>query len=165
LFGSEGDLWHGLVEWDKDAEPGHPRGILSGYRLAPLATRETAEGTPSQVGVQRIAASRGQLYVEVSRMGGSGWGYLVRLQLPPAKEKGELNLLEQLPERLNLYNRVLNSVVMVDPDQGSGSFLCTSPNGEVVHFTGTRSESGDRSHYLITKDGKKVQVKTRKGKS
>ena len=159
LFGSDGDLWHGTVDWDTEAEAGHPRGLLNSYRLAPLATRESTSATPSQIGVQHLAVSHGKVYAEVSRMGGSGWGDLVRLSAPPIVVKGELNIVDGLKERLDLYSRMLKSVEILSPDQDSESFLCTSPDGDAVHFTGHHEEKG-RQHYLITKGGKAIFLKT-----
>jgi len=102
VFGSEGDLWFGRIEEEeivpasedpqRDAELADPPSrwepVLEAYRYAPLATRETANTTPSAIGVDGVAIHGDGVYARLTRMGGTGFGYLVRLPLPkvPAAE-------------------------------------------------------------------------------
>src|SRR5437870_6576056 len=47
---------------------------LSAYRYAPLATLETANTSPAEIGVVDIAVTRDTIYLHLYRMGGSGDG-------------------------------------------------------------------------------------------
>lgn len=162
LFGCEGDLWHGEIELDDDGDKS--RGILNAYRYAPLATRETYGGTPMQTGVKNLAVSMGKVYAHVRRMGGSGWGEIIRLDRPKRVEKGKnLDMVGGLKERLQLHQAALHSVEILE-DNGGRSFLCNSPDENLVQFTGGAAvengeRKGDRRHYLITNDGKSKPLK------
>lgn len=75
-FTSHGDLWKGAIEV---GEPeGHPF-VLSGTRIWPLATQETSESNSAGLGACNILPLAHHLVLELSRMGGSGWGNLIRV--------------------------------------------------------------------------------------
>ncbi len=156
LFGCEGDLWHGQVEDDTDGE-NKPRGVLNAYRYAPLATRETYVGTPMQTGVANIAVSKGKAYVHVRRMGGSGWGDIVRLNRPPVVAKGtQFKFFFNLKEHAQIYQKALASLEILAGGEGQ-SFMCGSADLNQVHFTGAMlvengQPKGRRPHYVVEND-------------
>ena len=143
LFSHEGDLWMGSLAQDTDSEP--PRQILNAYRHAPLALRETALGTPSQIGVRGMAVAGDWLYVQLCRMGGSGWGETLRIKAPapgavddPPKDTAESR------------TRMLQIFGSLEPlgDNGGQPALCASRDGRLVFFLGE-----GRNAFLI-EDGK-----------
>lgn len=141
FFGARGDLWMGRVEIDEE-DPQNPRAVLSGTRCAPLATLETYIGTPSQIGVQKVAVAGEKLYAHLHRMGGSGWGNIVRLNKPASG--GE----DGLAERLQLYAKEASSVEIL-AENGSASYLCASPDGKRVFFTTGVLGHDDVTSYLV----------------
>jgi len=159
-FGSHGDLWHGQIQWDGDRDAG--RGLLHAYRFCPLATLETSMGTPSQTGARSVALAGDQLYVHVKRMGGSGWGDIVKVKAPAGRfaENGELDLVLDLAARTELSQRSLASIRRL-AEGGSWSHLCASTDGKIVHYT-TGSEKG-RLHWLVRDQGEPVQLTGIKG--
>ena len=77
FFGYRGDLWCGSIV----LEPEELRGkgtvhmyYLNAIRIAPLATLETDDATPSGQGVQVTAAGPDRIYLQSLRLGGSGFG-------------------------------------------------------------------------------------------
>ncbi len=167
VFGHAGDLWFGRLNEEiipqnsedpkRAAElaklPPYIRLTLEAFRWAPLATLETADGTPSQTGVQAVAVSGDQVYAHVSRLGGSGWGNVVRLPLPetaarinaPDAGKAELEFSRQLDldVRLDTYRAALAGVSILGSN-GRSAFLCASPDGKIVHF------ATNDGHFLTT---------------
>jgi hypothetical protein len=149
LFGAEGDLWQGTV--DVQNENGEaPRPVLSATRYAPLADRETYDGTPMQTGVHDIAVSAHKVYVHVSRMGGSGWGDVLRLNLPgtDTEKKGDKDT--GILRRYKEYREALASAEWLE-ENPSCAFLCNSADGKQVIFT--NGCGPNRRHYLVTDDG------------
>jgi len=142
FFGTRGDLWQGRVEPDQEM----PRAVLEGIRCAPLATLETALGTPSQIGVQAVAVAGEKIYVHLRRLGGSGWGNIVRLNKPAAA--GE----DSLEARLKLYAAELSSVEVL-AENGSASYLCASRDGKRVFFTSGTLESSELKYFLVEENG------------
>lgn len=105
-----------------------------------------------QTGVSQIAASRDMIYVHVSRMGGSGWGNLVRLQRPARLEKNALNPHWGLQDRLNVYATAIRSVQILDPDCSADPFLCESADGTLIHVRRFYGQGKER-HFIVTRDG------------
>jgi hypothetical protein len=168
FFGGDGDLWQGSIALDQ-AQDGsseiHPE--LDAVRSAPLATLETANGTPTQMGVSTIAIAKEMLYVHLSRLGGTGWGIIVRLRKP--EKEGEVRANPNLPldqevendlaQRLKLYGRETASVEILGRN-GSLSYLCASPDGNRVFFTTNtaltppdREQVREKKVYLIEDNG------------
>ena len=154
-FGTSGDLWHGEIIWDKEMEPA--RGILNAYRFCPIATLETTGATPAQCGARTVAWAGGHIYAHVKRLGGSGWGDIVRLKTPARKldGDGELDLAMELGKRAKVYTESLSSVESL-MENGGWSHLCGSADGRLVHFT-TAGEQG-RVHWLVRDGGKPMVV-------
>lgn len=142
FFGTEGDLWDGLIEYD-DEQP-----TLAAHRFAPLSDRETYNGTPMQIGVMRVAVSKNKVYAHLARMGGSGWGNVVRLSLPAACEPKSAT--KDIRDQVHVYANALNSVEVLG-ENGTLSYLCASRDGRRVFFTDRIGEG--RTCYLIENDG------------
>jgi hypothetical protein len=85
FFAREGDLWAGSLSFDQE------RISLAASRYAPVATRETVDGTPTETGAKQLAPAGDRIYACIHRMGGSGWGNVVSIKKPappPAAEAG-----------------------------------------------------------------------------
>ena len=140
----------GSLEADDNLESG-PRFILAANRCAPLADRETYGGTPSQVGVSELAVSHGKVYAHVSRMGGSGWGDIIRLDLPKPVEGG-------LRQRYTQYQALLGSVEFLT-ENPTIAFLCQSPDGtKIVYSDGN---GPNRTFYVVENNGDPKPVPAR----
>ena len=107
-FAREGDVWKGRIDY----APEMNWFVLSGTRIWPLGEHETSDANNSGVGAQGIAPMTTHLLINRSRMGGSGWGRLVRVPNADAYE-GKLPLRwEEL-----------------DDTEGGGVSLAISPDG------------------------------------
>lgn len=90
-----GDVWKGSLEaGDHEDVPF----VLSGNRVWPVASLETGPGNSSSTGAHTILPLKDQLLVELSRMGGSGWGNLVRMRNVDAFEAGLALKWDELEE-------------------------------------------------------------------
>lgn len=153
FFGADGDLWLGRLREIGPGPDEKPGGSLSAFRFAPLATRETANATPSQIGVSTVGVAGPWLYVHVARMGGSGWGTVVRLAKPeaPRDAGGEPEMPLGLLERLAVYQAALRSVVDLG-ENGSLAYLAATADGRLVHFKASRM-GGESRHWLVRDHG------------
>lgn len=135
FFGTEGDIWRGGIEHDSyDAETNRG-GTLVAVRYAPVGVRETYQGTPMQIGAREIAWAGKKLVAHVARMGGSGWGKMVRLDVPlPTDPSPGQAVVEELKQRLQTYQRALASVEVLD-DNPARCNLCSSMDGRRVFYT------------------------------
>jgi len=148
---TEGDLWIGRIVREADASP-----YLQAFRHTPIATRETNMTTGSQMGADLMAISKDAVYSHVRRMGGSGWGHLVRVRKPPSPESedGEFTTPFKLPDRLALYREQLAAVEILG-ENGTRSYLCASQDGRQVYFRASReTPTGKKSHsHWLIRDG------------
>jgi hypothetical protein len=150
-FGCDGDLWSGQIYEVGESES--PGGVLGAYRCAPLATRETDNATSSQVGVSSIVAVDPWLYVHVSRMGGSGWGNVVRLAMPAGEVTPEGNPAYPFTvfEHAAAYQKALASLVDLG-ENGSFAYLAVSPDGRTVYFQAAPA-GGEIQDWLVIDHG------------
>lgn len=146
LFCTEGDVWIGriILEDDPDSPP-----TLAAYRYAPVATRETNLGTPSQTGARALAVTDRYIYAHVARMGGSGWGDVVRLKNPiSAGASGDIfPMYEGLEDRLRLYREAL-SFVQILGENGGLAYLGQSNDGKTACYF-TRDDTGLRCWIAV----------------
>lgn len=159
-FGADGDLWHGRI-WDIDAAE-NPGGSLQAYRCAPLATRETDNATPSQIGVRSVIVAGDWLYTHVQRMGGSGWGNVARLAKPKVEKtpEGDAAFPFTLKERIAAYQRALSTVEDLG-ENGSLAYLAASPDGKLVYFQAA-PEGNELAHWLVRDHGKPEPMAVKK---
>ena len=88
FFGFRGDLWCGTIAADPGGAGGEPPEhiyYLNAIRIAPIATLETDEATPSAQGVLVTAAGTDRIYLHSHRLGGSGFGTILRVTAPDSK--------------------------------------------------------------------------------
>ena len=162
FFGYHGDLWCGTVV----LEPEDLRGkgtvhtyYLNAIRIAPLATLETDDATPSAQGVQVTAAGTDRIYLHSLRLGGSGFGTVLSVVAPNPKvamvpsdpsTDGNRSYFE-LDQRLDLYKAELASA-KIYAENGSESLLCISGSGKRIFYRGTEKGSEEPALYLIEND-------------
>ncbi len=158
FFGTRGDLWNGII----DLEEQDYRGVLVANRCAPLATLETAFGTQGQMGAERVAVATDELYVHVCRMAGSGWGKIVRLNKPPAYDQEVA--ASDLKKRLALYAKEVASVEIL-AENGTRSYLCTSPDGKRAFFSSDVLGVDKRQFFLVEDNGMPQELSVKVPKS
>lgn len=132
LFGADGDLWHGIIDYyieDPETKDRLEHADLTAYRYAPLATRETYNGSPVETGVGNIAVSNEKVYVDFRRMGGSGWGSILRLNLPVQK-KGIWTSNNTAKDTV----QTLSSVEELFITGGNYIFIFGAPDGKQVYY-------------------------------
>ena len=143
FFAAYGDLWFGEIQTDKVDEQDYFS--IAAYRYAPLATLETQNTTPAEIGVADIGVNRDTVYLQLSRMGGSGDGWFARLPRPSLKRdtEGEMEMFYQPKERLPIYLKALRSLEILGEDSRAGA-ICVSPDGTRVHYV------LHGKHWLVT---------------
>ena len=166
IFSAEGDLWVGEIREDViHPAPGDKKSspkvfsILEAYRHAPLATRETAEGTPAQMGARSVAVSSRHAYAHLRRMGGSGLGEVVRISLPKLShdEHGYLDLLFEPVDRAKSTAAALSALESLGFQGQRAAFLCASADDEAVYFTTSGPDGG--THWLARGEGAPQAIK------
>ena len=147
-FSSEGDLWAGKI-----ARPGDSP-YLKAFRHTPLATRETNEGTGDQMGADPVAVTDTMIYAHVRRMGGSGWGHVIRLRKAPLPEPeaNDFKMPFELDDRLAIYRDQLATVEILG-ENGTRSYLCVSPDRKTVYFRARRDAPGEPGGHWLIRDG------------
>jgi hypothetical protein len=153
FFAAYGDLWCGEIRTDKI--DGQDHFSIAAYRCAPLATLETQNTTPAEIGVADIGVNRDTVYLQLSRMGGSGDGWFARLPRPSVKRdaEGEMEMFYQPKERLPIYLKAFHSLEILGEDSRAGS-ICVSLDGTRVHYV-----LHDK-HWLVT-NGKTEELHLR----
>jgi hypothetical protein len=143
FFAAYGDLWHGEIQ--TDTFDGEEQFSMAAYRCAPLATLETQNATPFEIGVADIGVSHEAIYVQLSRMGGSGDGWFARLPRPVPKRTNEqsLDLLYKPSERFPVYQKSLSSLKILGEDSRAGQ-VAVSPDERRVHYV------MHGKHWLVT---------------
>jgi hypothetical protein len=153
FFAEYGDLWCGEIRTDKI--DGQDDFSIAAYRCAPLATLETQNATPAEIGVADIGVNRDTVYVQLSRMGGSGDGWFARLSRPKVKHdsEGEMEMFYEPKERLPIYQTSLRSLEILGEDFHAG-YICVSPDETRVHYV------LHGKHWLVT-NGKTEELHLR----
>jgi hypothetical protein len=159
FFGFRGDLWCGSIASDPDGAGGEPPEhiyYLDAIRIAPIATLETDEATPSTQGVRVTAAGKDRIYLHSARLGGSGFGTILSVIAPDSKvgtvspdtNAGEDRSYFDLDKRLILYSTELNSALFYG-ENGGESLLCISPSGQKIFYRGSSKGSEETAFFLI----------------
>lgn len=143
FFAAYGDLWCGEIQADKVDEQDYFS--IAAYRCAPLATLETQNTTPAEIGIADIGVNRETAYLQLSRMGGSGDGWFARLPRPSIKREteSEMEMFYQPKERFPIYEKALHSLEILGEDSRAG-YICVSPDETRVHYV-----LHDK-HWLVT---------------
>ncbi|HXM05516.1 MAG TPA: hypothetical protein VN939_23075 [Chthoniobacterales bacterium] len=161
FFGYRGDLWCGSIASDPEGAGGKPPEHIyyfNAIRIAPLATLETDEATPSAQGVQVTAAGPERIYLHSLRLGGSGFGTILSVAAPDSKVgmvSSDQNAADhsyfELDKRLDLYKAEIASAQFYG-ENGSESLLCISASGKKVFYRGSPKGSEESGLYLIEND-------------
>jgi hypothetical protein len=162
FFGYRGDLWCGSIASDPEGAGGRPPEhiyYLNAIRIAPVATLETDEATPSAQGVQVTAAGAERIYLHSLRLGGSGFGTILSVTAPNPRVgtvSADQNAEDDrsyfdLEKRLELYRAELASV-KIYAENGSESFLSISGSRKKVFYRGSEEGSDEVGLYLIEND-------------
>jgi len=148
LFSVAGDLWHGNLSGHWKSKEGIEYVNLEAYRYAPISTRSAYNGTSSWEGVEEIVATERKVYVLRSRMGGSGWGAVMRLDAPSNGKNDDWQVNDdKVVEALRSLEEIM--------DNGGAAFLAVSSDRKIVHL------SKGRYHYLVKDDGIAVKITQR----
>ncbi|HEU5313099.1 MAG TPA: hypothetical protein VFU08_04670 [Candidatus Udaeobacter sp.] len=153
FFATYGDLWCGEIQTDKI--DGQDDFSIAAYRYPPFATLETQNATPAEIGVADIGVNRDTVYVQLSRMGGSGDGWFARLRRPKVKRdtEGEMEIFYEPKDRLPIYQTSLRSLEILGEDSRAG-YICVSPDETRVHYV------LHEKHWLVT-NGKTEELHLR----
>jgi hypothetical protein len=139
FYSQIGDLWSGKIESNEGTYS------LTADRYLPLAYLETANTTPAGMGVSDIAPVKDAIYVQLFRMGGSGWGAMFRVPRPPVKEQKASGMGQIAEFELTRYKELLEGLKPL-AENDRPACLCASPDETRVYYT---NEDKD---YLITND-------------
>jgi hypothetical protein len=132
---------------------------LNAIRIAPLATLETDDATPSAQGVQVTAAGTDRIYLHSLRLGGSGFGNILSIVAPNPRvgtvtsdqSSDDDRSYFELGARLDLYKAELASA-QIYAENGSESLLCISGSGKKIFYRGAQKGSDETALYLIESD-------------
>jgi hypothetical protein len=137
FYSETGDLWSGKIEKNEGTYS------LTADRYLPLAYLETANTTPSGMGVSDIAPVKDSVYVQLFRMGGSGWGAMFQVPRPPPKERKASGMGQVAEFELTRWKELLEGLKPLG-ENDHPACLCASPDETRVYYT---NEGKD---YLIT---------------
>jgi hypothetical protein len=137
LYSEIGDLWSGQIENNEGTYS------LTADRYLPLAYLETANTTPAGMGVSDIAPVKDSVYVQLFRMGGSGWGAMFQVPRPPPKERKGSGMGQIAEFKLTRWKELLEGLKPLG-ENDHPACLCASPDETRVYYT---NEGRD---YLIT---------------
>jgi len=162
FFGYRGDLWCGTVVREPEELQGKGtvhKYYLNAIRIAPLATLETDDATPSAQGVQVTAAGTDRIYLHSLRLGGSGFGNILSVAAPNPKvgtvtadqSSDDNRSYFELDARLDFYKAELASA-QIYAENGSESLLCISGSGKKIFYRGAQKGSDQTALYLIEND-------------
>ena len=166
-FSSRGDLWMGFLKVQTEptlpalnaysisskTPDGWPKSIdvaeLAAYRYAPVAFLETQNCTSDSTGLHELALSKNFVYGDYSRLGGSGWGSLIRCKREARSDSGKAE--REIPGGTGADGKqfvpVLQSVEQVADEPCER--LCASRDGTRVFY----QLKGERV-FLIKEDEK-----------
>jgi len=148
FFEDNGDLWAGFIETDTDNDGG-PDKTLVAYRCAPLASLVEENTSPPSTGFVSIAVLQHTVYACDARMGGSGWGSVIRFKRPPVfVVSGGEREISGLDWK-GLAGLCASVEEIADDPCAS---LCSSPAHSLVVFTKPHSNEV----FLVRHDGKPV---------
>ncbi len=155
FFAAEGDVWEGSVE--PPPEPDLPTSVEA-IRFAPVALRETANGTSGSTGARELAVAGQTVYVHMQRMGGSGWGEMISVRWPgePKSEDEKPGVENGVKPNVETFKSALAVFRVYGPNLGA-SYLCGSPDGKKVFFATRNSDNaGEALRFYLGDDNGEV---------
>ncbi|MCW1883961.1 hypothetical protein OKA04_04425 [Luteolibacter flavescens] len=141
-FTLNGDVWKGSIEAGDNEEVPY---VLAGTRIWPLATLETSPANSSGTGAQTVLPLKDHLLVELSRIGGSGWGNIVRVPNADAFEKKLPLKWDELAECGSGCGAALSpdgKKAMIHIN-GEGWFEVNPANGDLKKFAGSAAKDDE----------------------
>ena len=162
-FTSTGDLWSGhlkkqteptlpalnrySIQFDRNHWPKSiPVAELEASRFAPVASLETQNTTSDSTGLLEVAVSKRFIYGDYARMGGSGWGAVIRLaRSVPSQKEGDKKP-HPPGDNGKVSIPVLQSIETVSEEPCH--HLCASKDGSLIFYI----QHGDT--FLIKDEGK-----------
>ncbi len=159
FFECSGDLWMGCI-YDGNNDLDDPALALDAYRCAPFASLIEQDITPPSTGLEEIAVTGRFVYARYARMGGSGWGSMVRFQRPPPFSR-DSDGARQLPYEQDWkgLERRVASVESIAPTYYR--FLCASRDGSLVFYADPFNYTGHFNPddvFLVKHDGTPVPI-------
>jgi hypothetical protein len=148
FFAADGDVWEGSVE--PPPEPDFPTSVEA-IRFAPVALRETANGTSGSTGARELAVAGPTIYVHMQRMGGSGWGEMISVRWPGEPKSGDKKpgVENGVKPNVETFRSALAAFRVYGPNRGA-SYLCGSADGEKVFFaTRNADDAGDALRFYL----------------
>jgi hypothetical protein len=101
------------------------------------------------MGVTEVAVTGSYVYVAMSRIGGSGWGAIVRLKKPaPLPENGSAHF----KDRLDLYTRLLETAEVLSETSGGKCWLCSSADGQRVFYKIRQTDTDLGPKLMLVED-------------
>ena len=154
FFSADGDIWRGEVF------EGH---WLVATRYAPIAIRETSDGSGGETGVNALVVGDGKLYSNFSRTHASGWGALIAIDLQQGESKKRTDdskdsIMQSLISTEHLA-KALNSVKILRTNDGTETKLCASHDGRVIYYA-TKGANGVES--IIMRNGELIDLQMRR---
>ncbi len=142
FFHSFGDLWQANIGTSG----------LAGYRFAPIADLITENTSPASTGIRSIAIGRTHIYACDARMGGSGWGSVIRIKRPapipnPDGEYEPGSTSKAVIQELQSVETVL--------DQVAWNLCSSQDDGLIFITTGTGLK---KSQVYLVKDEQKPKA-------
>lgn len=151
FFGCDGDLWHGDFR-----DVAYPLGgNLFSYRYAPLAGRgSVGGGVAAEMGVRSIIVAGPWLYIYRYRIGGTGWGEVIRIAKPLVRTDPDGTPDYPGPgfsETTVVYKRALGSATVLGKNDHSFPCIAASLDGNLVYFRA--DNDGKMAHWIVRKHG------------
>ena len=132
LFICSGDVWKGEIEaGDSEKVPF----VLSGTRMWPLSQKETSSSNSSGLAAKSAVAFGQQLFVELSRAGGSGWGNIVRVPNRDPYENGlplKWEELEEVPRGAGITLSPDGKKLAIFIASAKRWFVVETPDGKMI---------------------------------
>ena len=141
-----------MAKDSKDDDTGH-YATLNAFRCAPLASMITQNASPSSTGLRSIALSQHSVYADYSRMGGSGWGAVVRFKRPVAftVTNGERDAPPVNEGDWKDQQALFTSIENLSASPCDS--LCSSQDGSMVLYT-DNGTLNDSKVFIVQGDGK-----------
>jgi hypothetical protein len=132
FFICSGDVWKGEIGTGDSEEVPF---VLSGTRMWPLAQQETGPSNSSGLAAKSVVAFGPQLFVELSRAGGSGWGNIVRMPNQDPYENGlplKWEELEEAPSGAGITLSPDAKKLAIFIVSANRWFVVEAPDGEMI---------------------------------
>jgi hypothetical protein len=148
------DLWEGVLAKEDRQYDGPPWSLVA-YRWAPLAFLIEENTSPPSTGLRDIAVSQHCVYANYARLGGSGWGAVLRMDRPKSLatyDSGDWSVSDANEHDWKNFKAVFDSVEELSDNPGA--YLCASMDGSTTIFADPYDDDESDKVYLIKDDSK-----------